>query len=253
MSISKAKSRAEYIENLQLAIPEASLNSLPPAELTLVENKDSAKVVGGSTISFISGVPKIKQADVLNSTLLAQLGANYAFDRVTQTEQWYNKYVEVLENIGWVISSFKFAHQALSGVTVEMDKAALDILAAAISGDELAVLTATLKALKDANPGSKSITLFDTNGSSQDGGNFQLGTASEDPTGNVQMSMGAFYFQASERHTRFLFWSWSTKSINMFAGSESILLNEDIYSTVRQQIINKLGPRAVTYVADLPI
>lgn len=253
MSVSKAKSRGEYIEGLELAVPEASLKSLPSKELAFSEDKDSAKVVGGSTVSFISGVPKVKQADILNSTLLAQLAANHAHDRVSETEQWYNKYVEVLENIGWVISDFKFAHQNLTGVTVEMDKAALDILSAALTGNQLAVLTATLKALKDANPGKKSITLFDTNGSSQDGGNFQLGIASADPTGNVQMSMGAFYFQASERHTRFLFWSWSTKNINMFAGSESILLNEEIYKTVRQQVINKLGVRATRYVADLSI
>ncbi len=253
MNFTQVSKRLDYISSLKLAIPSKAMEKLAVDQLTFNEESQSAKVVAGSTVSFVTGVPKLKQGDVLNSTLLAQLAANYAYDRETQTEQWYQKYVEVLENVGWVITSFKFAHQKFTGTTVEMDKAALDILTAALSGNELVVLEATIKALKDSSEGSKAIKLFDSNGSSADGGNFQLATASSDPDGNVQMSMGAFYFSAAEHHTRFLFWSWATKDINMYAGSESILLNEQIYSTVRQAIIDKLGDKATQYVADLPI
>ena len=253
ISIIPVRSRAEYIANLELATPDETLEQLPIDELNLVEDDASAKAVAGSTVSFDGTVGSVQQKDVLNSTLLAQLAANKAFDREKQTVDWYKKYREVLENIGWVIQNFTFSNQASSGATVRLDKTALTVLAAAMSGNELAILTSTISALENADPDSKEITLFDTNGSSGDGGNFQLSTASLDPNNNVQMSLGAFYFEASERHTRFLFWSWSTKSINIYGGSQSVVLNEEIYSTVRQQIIEKLGDRAQQYVADIEI
>jgi hypothetical protein len=254
MEILKVKSRLDYVTGLQLATTTKVDEKLFKEKVvSFKEEGEAAATVAGSTVSFIGGVPMQKQQDVLNSTLLAQLAANKAFDREKQTEQWYGKYKEVLENIGWVIQNFSFNRQSSSGTTVQMDKVALDILAAAMSGNELAVLTATIKALKDADPNSKEITLFDTNGSSGEGGNFQLSTASLDPNGNVKMSLGAFYFSASEHQTRFLFFSWSTRDLNLYAGVQGIILNEQIYATVRQAIIEKLGDKAQTYVANINI
>jgi len=230
-----------------------SIESLSATSLNFNEDGPDAKVVGGSTVSFVGGVPKLIMQDVLNSTLLAQLAANKAYDRETETKLWYYKYREVLENIGWVIQEFSFSNQSSSGVTVKLDKVALNILKAAMSGNELLVLKATLDALENADSGSKEVTLFDHNGSSGDGGNFQLSTASLDPNGNVQMSLGAFHFQASTSHTRFLFFSWDTQNINIYGGAQSVILNEQIYATVRAAINTKLGDKAQKYVADIDI
>lgn len=253
MEIRKIQNRLDYVNSLSLAtttvIPDEKLSG----EIKFVEDGPTAKTVAGSTVSFVGGVPKIRQQDVLNSTLLAQLAANKAYDRETATVEWYMKYREVLENIGWNINSFNFNKYTSSGVTVQMDKEVLNILTAAMSGNELAVLTATINALKNGDPNSKEVTLFDSNGSSGENGNFQLSTASLDPNKNVQMSLGTFYFKASEHHTRFLFWSWDTKSLDMYGGSQSVILNEQIYSSVRAAIITKLGDKAQKYVADIDI
>ena len=242
-------SRVSYVASLELA----STHKLSSAFAVTEFDEEAAKVVDGSTVSFIGGVPKLQQQDVLNSTLLAQLAANKAHDREKATEQWYTKYREVLENIGWIVQNFSFQRQNDSGTTVRLDKTALSIFAAAASGNELAVLTATLEALENQDPDSKAITLFDSSGSSGESGNFQLGTCSMDPTGNVQMTLGAFYFQADEHKKRFLFFSWSTKEINIYLGTQNVLLNEAIYATVRQAVIEKLGDAAQTYVANIEI
>jgi hypothetical protein len=242
-----------YIDSLELAAPELPAGLAVAAPAAVKDGEPSASIDAGSVFAFAPGVSGTHQSDVKNSMLLAQLAANYVYDREHQTEQWYGKYREVLENIGWVLTAFQFARYESSGQTFSMDKVVLDVLKAIASGDEMDVMNKAIDALGKLPGDDRAVVLFDNNGSSSEGGNFQAGTCSEDPNGNVQMSIGTFYFKTSEHHTRFLFWSWGTKSVNMYTGSQSIMLNEDVYSQVRQQIIDKLGDKAQQYVADLPI
>lgn len=185
--------------------------------------------------------------------LLAQLAANKKYDREQETKQWYTFYHEVLENIGWAITSFSFNEYTSSDASLQMDKVALQVLAAIASGNQAIILQATLDALSKLPGDDKAVTLFDGHGSSGDGGNFQVGPVSEDTSGNVELGLGAFYFKASEHHTRFLFWSWSTRSVNVYQGTQRVVLSEDIYSQVRQQIVEKLGDKAQKFVADIDI
>ena len=254
MELVKTPTRSDYVKGLELASPNRLEQlQLKAGQLNLSEEPDSAAVVAGSTISFVSGVPAQLQQDVMNSALLAQLAANKAYDRETQTVNWYDKYKEVLENVGWIIQDFSFSRQEAHGTTVEMDKVVLDILAAAISGNELAVLKATIDALRNADPNSNQIKLFENHGSSGESGNFQMSTARLNDQGSMEMSLGAFYFHAKESQTRFLFFSWSTKDLNLYAGSQTIVLNEEIYATVRNAITEKLGDKAKTFVDSLDI
>jgi hypothetical protein len=68
-----------------------------------------AAVNAGSLLSFVAGVSAEEKDDVLFSIQLAQRGASETFDRFTQTQAWYQKYVEVLENIGWAAEQLAFA------------------------------------------------------------------------------------------------------------------------------------------------
>ncbi|NJN74880.1 MAG: hypothetical protein HC799_19910 [Limnothrix sp. RL_2_0] len=121
-----------YVQSLELAAPDASLQDIHLSGFSLLQDKDkeTGYVNAGSLVSFVAGVSTEHQNDVLNSTLLAQLAANKKFDREKDTEQWYKFYREVLENVGWVIQEFDFQRYAPSGATFEMNKVVLDILAA---------------------------------------------------------------------------------------------------------------------------
>ncbi len=253
MQIHRPQSRLEYISGLELASSSGAPLSLAPSEVKLADGKPAAYVDCGSAVAFVSGVSAVQQQDVLNSALLAQLAANHDYDREKQTDQWYARYREVLENVGWVIQSFQFMRYESSGATIRMDKAALEIIAAIASGNEAEMLTATLSALEKLDPDSRQMAIFDANGSSNEGGNFQLGTASLDENGNVTMAFGAFYFEATKHEGRFLFWSWETQDINIYSANERVILNEQIYATVRQAVIDKLGPNAQKFVADIEI
>lgn len=258
MQTKSIQNRIDYIANLELAtyngrLQEASSDQQTQRDLAGDLNLKSANVVDGSTVSFQVGVPKQQQGDVLDSTLLAQLAANKAFDRETETEAWYGKYREVLENLGWVVSSFGFSRLTDSGATIKLDKVALQLMAAAVSGNELALLTQTLDALENMDDDSKAITLFDGSGSNAEGGNFQISAASLDPNNNVNMSLGTFYFKATEHKARFLFIRWKTHSINIYGSAQNVTLNERIYDQVRNAVTEKLGKKATALVASIDI
>jgi hypothetical protein len=75
---------------------------------------EAGYVDAGALTSFVAGLTKTHKEDTLNSTLLAQLAVNKAYNRETQTKEWYAKYHEVLENVGWVISAFQFTEYETS-------------------------------------------------------------------------------------------------------------------------------------------
>lgn len=248
--IRKPESRINYINSLGLAASrDMSATQLP----TRSEEAPSANAVDGSTVSFVSGFPTVQKNDVLNSTLLAQLAANFAYDRETETEQWYRKYLEVLENVGWVLQGFAFAKYNSASASFTMDKVVLTIIAALATQVQLAVVTATLNALRQAGDSDKALEVFDAGGSSGPAGNFQISGATCDPDKNTSMTLGSFYFRTTEHRARFLFWEWNSQSTNMYYSSQSVTLNDQIYATVRQAVIDKLGENALKYVADIQI
>ncbi len=246
--------RATFVQSLELAVPDRRMAALPSDTGPVVTaGEERAYVDAGSTVSFVGNLSVDRQHDVLNSTLLAQLAANKKFDREQRTQEWYEYYRSVLENLGWVVTNFGFQRYTEAGASLRLDKTALSLIGAIASGNELAVLTKALDVLKNADPDSKEATIFDVNGSTGENGNFQIASCSQDPSGNVQSAFGAFYFKASETHGRFLFWSWTTKSINFYFSTQSVALNEQIYATVRQAVIDKLGTNAKTFVAGIEI
>jgi hypothetical protein len=76
----------------------------------------SAYVAAASVVSFADGVTGQQKEDLLNSTLLAQLGANHRFDREKDTLNWYGAYRTVLWGIGW--------HSETGSARTPLDRAA---------------------------------------------------------------------------------------------------------------------------------
>ena len=140
LTIRTPADRISYIRSLELAVAR----DMPIATVRMDDEKESADVVDGSTVSFVSGVPALQKADVLNSTLLAQLAANKKYDRENETIEWYHFYTKILENLGWVLQGFKFAKYVSGTGTFTMDKAVLDILKVVATGNQAAAIAATV-------------------------------------------------------------------------------------------------------------
>lgn len=212
----------------------------------------SGFVDNGSLVSFLAGVDRQSQADVLNSMLLAQLAANKKFDREKDTAQWYAFYHDVLENVGWVVQQFAFARYEVSGTTATVDKAVIDLLAAIGTENAAAVAKSTIDALKALSSDDRRFTLFKQSAHSARTGNFQVANCSN--VGDVlKMSLGAFTFSSTRVDTSALFFSWSTSDTEIYRAGQSIVLDREVYATVRNSVVQKLGDHAKTFIDDLDI
>jgi hypothetical protein len=70
-----------------------------------------AAVEGGAVVSFVAGLEGEDKIDVLSSIQIAQRAAKARFDRFADTKGWYGAFVEVLEQLGWVIDAFAFTER----------------------------------------------------------------------------------------------------------------------------------------------
>jgi hypothetical protein len=241
----------------ELSIDETQLPFLLKSRKKLLstnqtENKDAGLVDNGSLVSFVANVSGVHREDILNSTLLAQLGANKAHNRFDDVVNWYKKYVEILEHVGWVIQSFDFTKYHGSGTTVTMDKVRVQLLEAIASENEVAVTKSTMDALNALDDGNDKLVLWDSSSSHLEKGNFQIGVASED-NGALVFRVAASHFNSEENHARFLWWGYNSSEIDLFTSSQAMTLNEQSYGKVRQKIADKLGVKIGEYIDDLDI
>jgi len=240
----------KYIGELELPTTGRASTTRGPS-LVLTEDA-SAAVNAGSLTSFVSGITPTHKSDVLNSTLLAQLAANKQYNRFSQTMQWYDFYVSVLAQVGWVIPAFAFRQYQPSGKSLELSSAVLEILGAIATGNELAILAATLKSLNQNSSNENALTLFDQQSFPENIGTFQVFPVGEDD-GQVVMALSAMQFRSEKHVTRFLWFSWTNTSVYLSQSAQKAILNEEVYGKVRQSVIEKLGNRAEEFIKGIEI
>jgi hypothetical protein len=200
----------------------------------------------------VAGVSKQHREDVENSALLAQLAANKQYNREKDTENWYTFYRTVLENVGWVVPDFSFDQFQAAGDTFTVDKVIVDLLQSIATGDEVAVVESTLNAMKSLDQGDGRLVLYETQTHSDHQGNFQAHSVSESG-GSVVMRIGTFYFGTEDTVTRILWFNFPSSRTSFYEGAQTMELDEDVYSQVRQTIKAKLGANAKDFVKDLEI
>lgn len=151
-----------YIEALEL--PE--LHSKRSSDTNSVI--DSAACINNRMLqSFAADLTEQQKSDVLNSTLLAQLAADKAYPKDEHgrydVKGWYNKFSEVLLNLGWVSQNTAFWQYKIHGESFTADKAILEIINGLLQNNALLLAQATINALKNLPENDSKLTLFKFN------------------------------------------------------------------------------------------
>ena len=227
-----------------MAIPES-----PP----VAPPKPAAAVDANAFLSFVDGVSAQEREDILYSVQLASRGASAAHDRFKASEAWYGKYIEILERLGWTSEQFAFAKYAQSEGELRMDQAALAVIAAIATQNQLTVLNQSLNALKELAENDGAIRLFDFHTTAQASGNFQIGAVQKSANGALSLALGAFYFQSDDRRRRFLFFARGALEVRFWTAARKLTFNTEHYARQRQAVKEKLGASAHDYIADLEI
>lgn len=247
--------RHKFLDTLEM-IPHKNHEGLLRArrDVTEIVDYEGEAFMVGSEVTYINkNTPSRQKQDLLNSKLLAQLAANKVADKLTDSESWYKKYIEVLENVGFAVSEFQFIDSSKSSFTLRVDKALIELVGVILSQNAVVGLKATMDALKALEDKNGKLTLFTQNVTDDKGGRFQISAGDINENGNATVSMGAFFTEKHDDRGNFLWITWGELKIKIFAASQQMELDEEIYSPLRQRIIEKLGDHANIYIKNLDI
>jgi hypothetical protein len=129
----------------------------------------------------------------------------------------------------------------------------LKIVESIATQNEMEIVKATIAALKALSDDDGRIVLFDENSQSDGNGSFQIAVCSEDSDGNIAIRMGAFHFSSTQDTTRFLWFTYSTSTSEIFTAKQAMTLNVREYAEHREKIQKKLGKFIDDYIDELPI
>ena len=206
-------------------------------------------VDAGSLVTFTSDISEQHRSDVLYSTLLAQLAADKQFDRLTKWDQWYNFYVNVLSSVGWVIQGFDFHKYSTKEEHTKISDVVISTVRPIVSESDVKVVEDSLNALSSDQ---KWWPVFTGKGYASGKGNFQIVPSKQSSSGDVVMSTACFRFSAPPED-RWLWFNYQSKDVDLYVGTQSSILDESLYSQVRQEVITKLGGYIKTFIGELTI
>lgn len=210
------------------------------AETTAGEVFDKAKaqaqLVGSGVYSFAQGVTAEVRKAISDSALLAQLVANKQVPADTQPFEWFAAYSKVLQNVGWTLQESGWTDYSAKGTAVEVNEKIIEVMTVALgpAPAAIAIVTATISALKAMSTNSPWITLFSRESQKARIARFQVGLVERDANSDVFVSLLACLVEATNDITQVLFFNFKTAGASFKANSAKVSIN--------QQALTELGP-----------
>ena len=257
MSEQLVRARA-FVSDLELPAPRFGAAAGRAPGFDFDQAKDQAMVVGSEIVSFVQGVTPEQRGDILNAALLAQLGAKKASPEpatIDQLRTWYQKYFDVLANVGFVTQQTNMQKYNVKGDGFEAHEAVLDVAATLLTGSPaaLAVLTSTVNALKKMDAGNSWLTIFNRESRSANTAHFQVSTVDRDPNGDLFVAMTAFGLEAKSKITQVLFFKFHKTETKIENNAGKTTINATVLEGLRPMIAQRLLAHSTDYLSKLEI
>lgn len=136
------------------------------------DTSEDAFVAKSQLVSFVADVPGPARTDVLNSTLLAQEGADNKFDRQARFPQWQRFYFHILSTACWSVQLTASKTPQPGQSVAELSRSMLD---SCVSGAEAGRANAILSAAEQ-----RSIPALESVDASMSAGSFQIASCRQE-------------------------------------------------------------------------
>jgi len=215
-------------------------------------------VVSNAIIAFVAGMSPQNKKDVQNSFLFATLVANNQYDANQQSESWYQLFMTVMADLGWNSIRRDYSDYRVADRSFTMDQVGLSILASVVAAAAVpAVASAALiKVAKDAIDAlaktDKPFRLFKQRSERVRNANFAVASCTED-RGEVLMALATFDLKSDVNFTNVLFWEWNNSTVRISRGEAVLVLNEQVYSAARDEIVKRLQANVLEAIATYSI
>jgi hypothetical protein len=255
MTVNQARQYVKGLALPPLPTQKRATEAVAPVQFDYNAVKDQAMVVGSDIVSFVKGVTPEWREDISNSALLAQLAATKAVGDRSNLEAWYNAYFDVLINTGWVLQVRNFTEYSEQSENFEAHEAILQIASTLLgpSPAALAVVKATLDALKKMSADSPWMTLFQRESQSAKAARFQVTLVEKGASDQLLVSLMAFALSATDDLTQVLFFKYQTSKVTLKHYSGNVTINPIVLSGIRDQVKEMLAKYAKEYLRGLDL
>lgn len=219
---------------------------------------NSAAVVEGSLVAFGAGMATQSRDDAKTAWHYANLVANKKFDQSTQAEDWFNLFLTVMQDCGWVIAHRTYEKETSSSQSMKVSGLVIDaikVAAAFIPGASAVNLLANLasSAIDSLPDNQEAFELFKRSVDHNEAAHVGLASCIETADGEIVMALGAIHRQSDENGYDVLFFDWDSSSAETYKGTAALCFNKNIYNLVRGTIEQKLGARSTTNTKNYEI
>lgn len=258
--------RLNYVNTVKLRFPELTGDALTgdasgaPDEPTVSEasaqadhKKGSSHICAGSIVSIVAGICDDHKQDVLDSTLFAQFAASGQYDRDSQMYQWYTAYVTTLQILGWNTKGFPFQKYVQLPPSFQLYSQVLALSAKTWPANAQSALSAAIRTLSGYKSSDRRIQVLGQSSVTASAGNFQLGAVVESKDDQVTMQTMAIIFDSQGISGDFLFQSYEAASTTLFAGAQTMVLDDGVYGKMRSMVKSRIGDQIKTFILSIPI
>lgn len=215
--------------------------------------KTQAQVVGSGLFSFAEGVDAEVRENISDSALLAQLLANKKFSAEQEPLEWFRAYSEVLQNVGWTLQESGWADYTASGNAAEVHEKVIEVLAVALgpAPAALAILTATMHALRGMQPNSSWMTIFSREAQKAKVARFQIGLVEKEEAGDVFVSLLACLIEAHNTITQVLLFKFKDARASFRANNAKVSINRASLVDLGPAIRGKIRAYQADYLSTI--
>lgn len=244
----------QFVQITELPAAPRPLEALERIETEPVDGKQVV-TVGSQLLEFSESAKADLKAPIQNSILFAQLAANKATESNGDIHQWYEKYSEVLFNLGWLILDQEFVEHEVSDTNAELHEAIIPIISMVLGPQVAAasIVVAALKGLKEMNTDEPWITLFERESKRFESALFQVSYVDVDQQGVTHISLLLFTLNATTVTTQVLFFKFSDASAVLRKSSTKLALNTDVINMVNEDLKQRLKPYLSSYISSVEI
>ncbi|MBT9235156.1 hypothetical protein RIN61_08880 [Pseudomonas inefficax] len=216
---------------------------------------DSAILVEGNLLACGAGMSAQNRHDVKNAFHFATLVADKAFDAEKQSRQWYDKFVDVMRDLGFTIPRRSFELETSAELSVTVGAVAIRAIGAAgnamLGGTVLADLAKS--AFDKLSTVKNDAKVLDHKRKNKARGMVGLAACIETANNDVVMVVSCIQAGAPKLDDDLLGIQWKLDKTQYYAGTAVLTLNTFVYDKIRETVENKLGVRSVENVLQYDI
>lgn len=247
-----AASARDYVMKLDLPDAGPAFEAATPLEFS---DEHEAVAVGAQLTEFTAAVPAGVRGAIADSILLAQLAANKITTQTEDVFRWYDKSIELLQNIGWQVRDLDFQAQQVSDQKGWVHKEMIPVLALLLGPQAAAasIVIAVLTGLQNMDSSSPWITLFDQASQHARGAKFQVSYVDADAQGEPEISLLGFGIQAERTITQVLFFKASAQSAEVKKASAKLAVSMERLNSAKDALAGRVQPYIADYVKNMDI